>query len=107
MKPFGLAGQLYYGSHDIHLPLVFSTPGTGYSSNVIINGFNAHRIGDVSEPHVLPIPPFPSHPEVLVGTPSKVRINGMPAAAVGTKPAGGGTGVLLGSQTVFFNASPV
>ena len=102
MKPFGLAGQGWYGTHDIHTPLTFNTPGTGYSPNVKINGSFAHRGGDVSEPHILPIPPFPAHPETIIGVPGTVYINGMPAAPVGASVTGSGAHIYLPSYTVFF-----
>ena len=103
MKPFGLAGQGWYGTHDIHTPLTFNAPGTGYSPNVKINGSFAHRGGDVSEPHILPIPPFPAHPETIVASPSTVQINGMPAAEVGATITGSGSVLFLPSFTVFFS----
>ena len=107
MKPFGLAGQGWYGTHDIHTPLTFNTPGTGYSTNVKINGSFAHRGGDVSEPHILPIPPFPAHPETIIGEPGTVMINGKPAAPVGAKITGSFSVLYLPSYTVFFGDNVV
>ena len=103
MKAFGLAGQGWYGTHDIHTPLTFNTPGVAYSKNVKINGRFAHRIGDISEEHYLPFPPYPAHPETIIGTPGKVMINGKPAAPVGAQITNGNASLFLPSFTVFFS----
>ena len=104
MNPFGLAGQGWYGTHDIHTPLTFNTPGVAYSENVKINGRFAHRIGDISEEHILPIPPFPAHPETIIGDPNgRVLINGRPAAKVGAQITNGNACLFLPSYTVFFS----
>lgn len=103
-KSFGLAGQGWYGTHDIHLPLTFDTAGVAYSEDVIINGRNAHRIGDLSEPHYIPgPPPSPKHPETIVGDPGTVMINGKPAARLGAKITNGNSVLYLGSYNVFFS----
>jgi uncharacterized Zn-binding protein involved in type VI secretion len=103
MKSFGLQGQGWYGTHDIHLPLTFNTAGVAFSEDVIINGRNAHRIGDISEEHYIPIvPPSPPHPETIVGEAGTVYINGKPAARLGAQITNGNAVLYLGSYSVFF-----
>jgi uncharacterized Zn-binding protein involved in type VI secretion len=99
--PIGLAGQKYYGTHDIHLPPTFETAGVAYSANVFVNGRPVHRAGDRSEPHTVPIiPPPPPHPEFIVEGMANILVNGQPIAFQGAKTTFGST-VLLGSHSVF------
>jgi len=102
MKPFGLAGQGFYGTHDIHIPPTFNTPGVAYSPNVKVNGLFVHRLGDKSEEHTIP-PPLPPtyHPEFIVdGIYDSVLVNGRPVAPLGASVTNTGK-VLLGSYSVF------
>lgn len=104
--PFGLIGQGFYGSHDIHTPVTFNTAGVAYSEDVIINGRNVHRLGDRSELHTIPmIPPPPPHPEFIVEGMPKVFVNGRPVCRQGSITTNGAS-VLLGSHSVFVNGTP-
>lgn len=103
MKTFGLAGQGFYGTHDIHIPPTFNTPGKAFSANVIVNGRNVHRVGDESEPHTAPsIPPPPPHPEFIVAGDVSVSVfvNERPFAPLGATCTTG-CPILLGSYSVF------
>lgn len=103
---FGLAAPGFYTSHDIHTPLFFSEAGTGYSENVVINGLPAHRIGDKSDLHFLPIFPFPAHYEFIIEGMEGVLINGRPAAPSMAFTGPGGGRVLMGSHSVYANGTP-
>lgn len=105
--PIGLAGQKVYGTHDIHIPPTFETPGKGYSATVLVNGRNVHRLGDESEPHTIPlIPPPPPHPEFIIEGIPTVLVEGRPIARLGSSLTFGGA-VLLGSHSVFIGGVPV
>jgi uncharacterized Zn-binding protein involved in type VI secretion len=104
--PIALAGQGFYGTHDIHIPPTFDTPNVAYSGNVIVNGRNVHRVGDKSENHTIP-PPLPPtwHPEFIVsGTAANVIVNGKPVAIIGALCTTGFP-VLLGSYSVFLGGA--
>jgi len=58
------------------------------SSDVLINGRGAARIGDVSTPHLRPARRCPTHVAPIVTGSRSVFINGRPAATVGSKLAG-------------------
>ena len=58
------------------------------SSDVLINGRGAARVGDVSSKHLRPAKKCPPHVAPIVTGSSSVFINGRPAATVGSKLAG-------------------
>ena len=56
------------------------------SSDVLINGRGAARVGDVSTPHLRPGgKKCPGHVAPIISGSSSVLINGRPAARVGSK----------------------
>ena len=78
------------------------TIATG-SSNVLINGRQAARVGDTSTPHLYPSggrPPCKPHTASITSGSGTVFINGRPAARVGDG-LGGCTAVGSGSFNVF------
>jgi len=85
---------------------------SGASVNVIINGRNVHRVGDVTLPHfaILPSPPDLHSDTISTGSPT-VMVNGTPMAVVGSVlgspvgPAGIITG--FGAFTVVVDSRPV
>jgi uncharacterized Zn-binding protein involved in type VI secretion len=101
----GLSGQGFYGSHDIHTPVTFTTAGTAFSENVVINGRPVHRLGDKSENHTIPIPPGTWHPEFIVDGIPSVFVNGRPIARLGSTTTNGAS-VLLGSHSVYLSGPP-
>jgi uncharacterized Zn-binding protein involved in type VI secretion len=73
---------------------------TGASANVIINGRNVHKVGDVTLPHfaLLPIPGDLHSDTIGTGSPT-VFVNGTPMAVVGSvvaSPVGAYGGVITG-----------
>ena len=57
------------------------------SSDVLINGRGAARVGDVSTPHLRPAKKCPPHVAPIITGSRSVLINGRPAATVGSKLA--------------------
>jgi uncharacterized Zn-binding protein involved in type VI secretion len=57
------------------------------SSDVLINGRGAARVGDVSSKHLRPARKCPPHVAPIVTGSRSVFINGRPAATVGSKLA--------------------
>lgn len=70
---------------------------TGCSSNVIINGKGAGRVGDAYPPHSCPA--HPPHGGNISSGSTTVLINGVPAARVGDAVSCGGS-VAQGSPDV-------
>lgn len=63
--------------------------GSGASSNVIINGWPVHRVGDLTKPHFCT--PLDIHPDVILTGDPTVLVNGSPIAITGLSllsPAG-------------------
>lgn len=69
------------------------------SSDVLINGRGAARVGDVSSVHLRPAKRCPPHVAPIVSGSSSVFINGRPAARVGD-PLAACTRVATGSSDV-------
>ena len=70
------------------------------SSNVLIEGIPAARVGDVAIPHTRTVLPFDTHTPVISVGSTKVLINGIPAARVGDALICGGT-IVTGASKVF------
>lgn len=72
------------------------------SSDVVINGRGAARVGDVSTPHLRPGKICPTHVAPIIVGSSSVFINGRAAARVGdplaacTRVATGSSDVIIG-----------
>ena len=111
-KPIGLHAPNMYVNHDIH-PIPIPKPAVknpagkvteskGYSSDVIVNGREVHRVGDEFIEHTAPLlPPPPPHSDVIgdVGNP-RIIVNGKPIVGQGATIAPGGN-VLMGSYSVY------
>ena len=71
--------------HGPWAPVGFTPPPTGASPNVIINGRNVHKVGDVTLPHfaLLPTPPDLHSDVISTGSPT-VMVNGTPMAVIGS-----------------------
>lgn len=80
--------------HDACPPTALITA----SSNVLINGRGAGRVGDSYAPHSCPS--HPSHSGVIASGSSSVFINGKAAGRIGDPVSCGGS-VAEGSQNVF------
>lgn len=84
----------------------------GASPNVIINGRNVHKVGDVTIPHFanLPIPPDLHSDTISTGSPTVV-VNGTPMAVIGsllTSPVGpAGIVAGFGALTVVVDSNPL
>tara|TARA_B100000212_G_scaffold336022_1_gene308777 strand:+ start:889 stop:1251 length:363 start_codon:yes stop_codon:yes gene_type:complete len=86
--------------HGPWAPVGFTPIPTGASANVIINGRNVHKVGDVTLPHfaLLPVPGDLHSDTIGTGSPT-VFVNGTPMAVVGStiaSPVGAYGGVLTG-----------
>ncbi len=99
------------------IPVTPTPPGaktptpTGASPNVIINGRNVHKVGDVTLPHfaLLPIPGDLHSDTIGTGSPT-VFVNGTPMGVVGsviTSPVGfyGGNLTGFGALTVVVDSN--
>lgn len=69
------------------------------STDVLVNGRPAARVGDVSTPHLFPGRPCPMHVAPICFGSQSVLINGKPAARVGD-PLAACTFIALGSFDV-------
>lgn len=98
-KPAGRLGDIG-SNHGAYPP----TPITSGSSDVLINGKPAARVGDSLAPHKKPKSPM--HGRTIASGSSSVFINGKPAATVGSSISCGGT-VIIGSGNVSIGDSPV
>ncbi|KIT15572.1 PAAR domain-containing protein [Jannaschia aquimarina] len=84
--------------HACHFP---STPATGASPDVFVNGIAVVRQGDSYAPHACPTCPASPHPRSLSGGSGTVFVNGKPAGRVGDSISCGGSAA-AGSGDVSF-----
>lgn len=75
--------------HGCFPPVGYLPPPVGASPNVIINGLNSHRVGDVTNPHTCSGADI--HSDVISTGDPTVLVNGRPIAIIGLSilsPAG-------------------
>ena len=76
-------------------------PNVSASSNVIVNGIGAHRVGDAWAPHTCPAIPE-THGSVQASGSPNVIVNGVPVARIGDSIACGSSNA-SGSGNVIIN----
>ena len=80
--------------HDMCAPVALTTG----SSDVLINGLSAGRVGDTYQSHGCLV--HPGHSDTIISGSSTVFINGKPAARIGDSVSNGSS-VGEGSTNVF------